>query len=350
MKALVLKGHGDLSQVAIAEVPAPEVRAPWDVRVRLRAAALNHLDLWTVRGLPGLSLRFPHVLGGDGAGVVEAVGSGVTRVKPGDAVLFNPGISCYRCEWCLAGEHSLCVQYQLLGEHLPGTLAEFVVIPEPNIFAIPRLPAPHSPLSFPEAAAFSLVTLTAWRMLMTRARLRPGETVLVWGVGGGVSSTALRIAKLAGAFVIATSSSDAKLEKAQDLGADVTVNHGAVDVGKEVRRLTERRGVDVIVENVGQATWEQSLRMLARGGRLVTCGATTGPNVSVDVRRLFWHQWDILGSTMGNAEEYREIVRLLGQGHLRPVVDSVFAFGQARRAFERLEAGEHLGKIVVEID
>jgi NADPH:quinone reductase-like Zn-dependent oxidoreductase len=349
VRAFVLTGHGDLSRLTLADVPAPEVRRPLDVRVRLKAGALNHLDLWTMRGLPGLALEFPHILGGDGAGVVDAVGPDVTRVRPGDAVLFNPGISCYRCEPCLAGEHSLCVEYRLLGEHLPGTLAEYVVVPEPNVFPIPTPPPPHAPLSFPEAAAFSLVTITAWRMLITRARLRPGETVLVWGVGGGVASTALRIAKLAGAVVIATSSSDAKLVRARELGADVTLNHTQVDVAREVRALTGRRGADVIVEHVGEATWDQSLRALGRGGRVVTCGGTTGPMLTVDVRRLFWYQWDILGSTMGNAEEYREIVRLLGQGHLRPLVDSVFPLADARGAFERLANGDHMGKVVVEL-
>jgi NADPH:quinone reductase-like Zn-dependent oxidoreductase len=348
VRAFVLAGHGDLSRLALADVPAPEVRGPLDVRVRLKAAALNHLDLWTVRGLPGLNLAFPHILGGDGAGIVDAVGSAVVRVKPGDPVLFNPGISCYRCESCLAGEHSLCVEYRLLGEHLPGTLAEYVVVPEPNVFPIPTLPDPHPPLSFAEAAAFSLVTITAWRMLITRARVRPGETVLVWGVGGGVASTALRIAKLAGAFVIVTSSSDAKLERARALGADVALNHTRVDVAQEVRKLTDRRGVDVVVEHVGEATWEQSLRALARGGRVVTCGGTTGSTLTVDVRRLFWYQWDILGSTMGNADEYREIVRLLGQGRLRPIVDSVYPLADARQAFERLMNGDHMGKVVVE--
>jgi NADPH:quinone reductase-like Zn-dependent oxidoreductase len=349
VRAFVLTGHGDLSRLELADVPAPQVRRPLDVRVRLVAGALNHLDLWTVRGLPGLTLEFPHILGGDGAGVVDAVGPDVTRVRPGDAVLFNPGISCYRCEPCLAGEHSLCVEYRLLGEHVPGTLAEYVVVPEPNVFPIPRPPAPHAPLSFPEAAAFSLVTLTAWRMLVTRARLRPGETVLIWGIGGGVAGAALLIAKLAGAFVIATSSSDAKLARARELGADVTLNHAQVDVAREVRTLTDRRGVDVVVEHVGEATWERSLRVLGRGGRVVTCGGTTGPQLTVDVRRLFWYQWSILGSTMGNAEEYREVVRLLGQGHLRPVVDSVHQLAEARTAFERLADGEHLGKVVVEI-
>jgi len=349
VRAFVLTGHGDFSRLALADVPEPEVRRPLDVRVRLKAGALNHLDLWTVRGLPGLTLEFPHILGGDGAGIVDAVGPDVTRVRPGDAVLFNPGISCYRCEPCLAGEHSLCVAYRLLGEHVPGTLAEYVVVPEPNVAVIPQLPAPHPPLSFPEAAAFSLVALTAWRMLITRARLRPGETVLIWGAGGGVAGAALRIAKLAGAFVIVTSSSDDKLARARDLGADATLNHSQVDVAREVRALTGRRGADVVVEHVGEATWEQSLRALARGGRVVTCGGTTGSALTVDVRRLFWYQWDILGSTMGNAEEYREVVRLLGQGHLRPSVDSVFPLAEAQRAFERLAGGDHLGKVVVEI-
>jgi NADPH:quinone reductase-like Zn-dependent oxidoreductase len=348
VRALVLTEHGDLSRLQLAEVPEPEVRGPLDVRVRLKAGALNHLDLWTLRGLPGLSLRFPHILGGDGAGVVDAVGADVRRVRPGDAVLFNPGISCYRCEPCLAGEHSLCVEYRLLGEHLPGTLAESVVVPEPNVYPIPVPPAPHGPLSFPEAAAFSLATLTAWRMLVTRARVRPGETVLIWGIGGGVAGAALRVARLAGAHTIVTSSSDAKLAKARELGADVTLNHTRVDVAREVRRLTERRGADVVVEHVGEATWEQSLRALGRGGRLVTCGGTSGPALAVDVRRLFWYQWNILGSTMGNADEYREVVRLLGQGHLRPIVDSVVPLAEARRAFERLASGEHMGKVVVE--
>jgi NADPH:quinone reductase-like Zn-dependent oxidoreductase len=349
VRAFVLTGHGDFSRLALADLPEPEVRRPLDVRVRLKAGALNHLDLWTVRGLPGLTLEFPHILGGDGAGIVDAVGPEVTGVQPGDAVLFNPGISCYRCEPCLAGEHSLCVEYRLLGEHLPGTLAEYVVVPEPNVARMPHLPAPHAPLSFPEAAAFSLVALTAWRMLITRARLRPGETVLIWGVGGGVASAALRIAKLAGAFVIVTSSNDGKLARAREFGADATLNHSQVDVAREVRALTGRRGADVVVEHVGEATWEQSLRALARGGRVVTCGGTTGAALAVDVRRLFWYQWDILGSTMGNAEEYREVVRLLGQGHLRPSVDSVFPLAEALGAFERLASGDHMGKVVVEI-
>ncbi len=349
MKAFALTGHGDLSRARLADVPAPEIAVPTDVRIRLHAAALNHLDIWTVRGLPGLELAFPHILGGDGAGVVESVGSDVRTVKPGDRVLFNPGISCYRCRFCLAGEHSLCETYRLLGEHLPGTLAEYIVVPEFNVAMIPTPPAPHPEITWAEAAAFSLATLTAWRMLMTRARVRPGEAVLIWGVGGGVSSVALKIAKLAGAFVVVTSSSDAKLERAAALGADGVVNHAREDVVKAVRRIVGRRGVDVVVDNVGEATWERSLRLLDRGARVVTCGATTGHDLLVDARRFFWNQWDILGSTMGTAEEYREIVRLLGQGKLRPEVDSVVPLARAGEQLAKMAEGEQLGKLVVQI-
>ncbi|MDH3455272.1 MAG: zinc-binding dehydrogenase [Gemmatimonadota bacterium] len=345
-----MRGHGDRSQLEVTEVPTPRVSKPGDVLVRLKAAALNHLDLWTLRGLPGLSLTFPHILGGDGAGVVEAVGDAVTRAKPGDRVMINPGVSCYRCEYCLAGEHSLCERYGLLGEHVPGTLCELIVLPEQNLERIPTPPAPHTEISWTEAAAYSLVTLTAWRMLVTRAKVRPGETVFIWGVGGGVSSTALAIAKLAGARVVVTSSSNEKLAVARRLGADETINHDRQDVVKVVRALTERRGVDVVVENVGEATWDRSLRILGRGGRLVSCGATTGPKVSVDVRRLFWFQWSIMGSTMGSAEEYRQIVELLGQGHLRPTVDSTYPLDQGVDAFHRLEQGQQIGKVVVEIE
>lgn len=346
MKACVLTATGGLEHVAIADVPAPGPPGPGEVRVALRAAALNHLDLWVVRGLPGVQHRYPHILAGDGAGLVDAVGTGVTRLRPGDRVLFNPGISCFACEFCRRGEQGMCVTYRLLGEHLPGTLAEFINLPEVNVQPIPAL---DPPLTWAEAAAFSLVTLTAWRMLVTRARVRPGEVVLIWGIGGGVSGTALKIAKLAGAFVIATSSSDEKLAAARAMGADHTLNHRMTDVVKAVRALTAKRGVDVVVENVGEATWEQSLRLLARRGRLITCGATTGPKVTIDLRRLFWHQWDIMGSTMGSADEFREIVRVLGQGHLRPTIDSTFPLERAHEAFKRMEQGAQMGKIVVEI-
>jgi NADPH:quinone reductase-like Zn-dependent oxidoreductase len=346
MRAWVIRATGGLDQLQLADVPdPPSPLGPRDVRVALRAAALNRLDLFVVRGLPH-QYAFPHILGADGAGVVDAMGADVRAVRPGDRVMINPGIADGTCEYCRAGEQSLCINYRMLGEHLPGTLAEYVVVPEPNLVIIPTL---STPLTWAEAAAFSLVTLTAWRMVVTRARVAPGETVLIWGVGGGVSLSALRIAKLKGARVIVTSSDDGKLAEARRLGADVTLNHRTEQVAPRVRALTGRRGADVVIENVGEATWDQSLRALARGGRLVTCGATTGPMVTIDLRRLFWYQWSILGSTMGNAAEYQEVVRLLGAGELRPLVDRVFPFTEGRAAFERLERGEQLGKIAIQI-
>jgi NADPH:quinone reductase-like Zn-dependent oxidoreductase len=346
VRACVLTASGGLQHLQVTDVPdAPEPQAG-EVRVAIRAAALNHLDLFVVEGMPGIELQFPHVVGADGAGVVESVGPGVTGLRPGDRVVLNPGVADGTCEFCRAGEESLCVSYGILGEHRPGTLAELVTLPARNCAPLP-IATPE--LGWAEAAAFSLVTLTAWRMVATRARVRAGETVLVWGIGGGVSLTAMRIAKLLGATVFVTSSSDAKLEAARRLGADVTLNHRTQKIAQEVRARTERRGVDVVVENVGEATWDETLRCLARGGRLVTCGATSGPKVSLDLRRLFWHSWSILGSTMGNAAEYAEILTRLGKGELRPVVDRVYPIDRAREAYERLAKGEQLGKVVVEI-
>ena len=346
MRACVLTATGGIDKLQITDVPDAPAPKAGEVRVRIRAAALNHLDLFVMDGLPGTAERFPWIVGADGAGVVDAIGAGVTAVAAGDRVMLNPGISDYSCEFCRAGEHSLCVNYRLLGEHLPGTMAEFVTIPAHNVAKIPLL---EKELTWGDAAAFSLVTLTAWRMLLTRARVKAGETVLVWGIGGGVSLTAMRIAKLQGARVIVTSSSDAKLAAAKQLGADITLNHRTQKVSQEIRALTNKRGVDVVVENVGAATWDESLRSLCRGGRLVTCGATTGPQVGIDIRRLFWHQWSILGSTMGNAAEYAEVVRRLAQGELRPIVDRVYPLARARDAYERLAKAEQLGKVVVEL-
>ncbi len=343
MRALVLTALGGPEQLAVLDVPDPAPPGPEDVLVRIRCAALNHLDLFVLGGLPGIRFDFPHVVGADGAGVVEAVGSGVQDVAPGDRVMINPGLSCHRCEVCLAGEHSLCATYGLLGEHAPGTAAERLVVPARNLARVP------DGMPWDQAAAFSLATLTAWRMLVGRARIRADETVLIWGIGGGVAQAALQVAKLHGARAIVTSSSDAKLEAARTLGADDTVNHAREDVPKTVRRLTGGRGAQVVVDNVGEATWKDSLRSLAPGGRLVTCGGTSGPMVVTDVRKLFWYQWTILGSTMGSHEEYRQIVRLAERGLLRPRVDSVVPLAEAPSAFTRLQEGAQFGKIVIEV-
>ena len=343
MKALALEAIGGLEHLAVVELPPPELETPHDVRVRIHAAALNRLDLFVAGGLPGITPVLPHVVGSDGAGIVESVGAAVRNVRAGERVMLNPAISCGRCPACLAGEESLCATICVVGEHRSGTVAEYVVVPDVNLAPVP--PA----MPWPEAAAFSLATLTAWRMLSTRAALRPGETVLVWGIGGGVAMAALQVTRLLGGRTIATSGSDAKLEVARRLGADATINHGAADVVAEVRRLTGGRGADVVVDSIGQARWPESLRAMRRGGRLVVCGATTGPMVSLDLRRLFWHQWSLLGSTLGGREEYAEIVRLAHQGRLWPVVDRVVPLADAARAIDRLNRGEQVGKLVIEV-
>jgi len=277
----------------------------------------------------------------DGAGTVESVGSGVHGLAPRDRVMINPGISDRSCRFCEAGEQSLCEHFRLLGEHLPGTAAEYIVVPAANLRVVPPT------ISWESAAAFTLATLTAWRMLVTRARVQPGETVLIWGIGGGVAIAALQIAKRLGARVWAISSSDAKLARARELGADETFNHRTIDVVGAIRERTGKRGVEVVIDDVGEATWERSLRMLGRGGRLVTCGATSGPMVQTDVRKLFWHQWTIMGSTMGNDRELDAIVEALGEGALVPPVDAVFPLERAQDAYERLAAAEQFGKIVL---
>lgn len=345
MRALALTQHGGIGCLALLDLPAPAIAARDDVLIRVRAAALNHLDLFLTEGVKGISVTFPHIVGTDGAGVVEAVGPAVTTLRPGDRVTLNPGISCNECPQCRAGEDPFCRNYQILGEHRPGTAAEFVVVPERNVHKIPdRMP-------WDVAAAFPLSTLTAWRMLTSRAQLRAGETVLIWGIGGGVSLAALQIARHLGARVVVTSSSERKLERAKELGADAGFNHATTppdDIAKQVRKLTVS-GADVVVDSVGEKTWDASLRALRPGGRLVTCGATSGPNVTLDVRRLFWFQWSLLGSTMGSRAEFADIMELARAGKLWPVVDSTVPLEQGAAAYERMAHGEQLGKLVIEV-
>ena len=344
MRALTISDHGGLEQLELRDdLPVPQLRRDDDVRVRVRAAALNHLDLFTIGGLPGITIVPPWPLGADACGVIDAVGSAATGVAVGDYVVINPGMSDRTCEYCRAGEQPLCPRFALLGEHLPGTLAEYVVVPAANVRTVPSELPPES------AAAFTLATLTAWRMLVTRARVQPGEQVLIWGIGGGVALAALQICKQIGARVWAVSGSDDKLRMAKEMGADETLNRNDVDVARVIRERTGKRGVDVVVDNVGKATWTQSLQALGRRGRLVTCGATSGPIVETDVRRLFWNQWSILGSTMGNDAEFDAIVSELRAGRLLPRVDSVFRLEDGRAAFERLERASQFGKIVVRI-
>ena len=344
MRGLTISAHGGLEQIEMRDdLPMPELVRDTDVRIRMRAAALNHLDLFLLRGLPGITITPPFVLGTDGMGVVESVGARVTAVQPGDTVLVNPGLSDRTCEYCRAGEQPLCPKFGVIGEHFPGMMTEYFVAPEWNVLPIPAESDPA------EAAAYTLATLTAYRMMMSRAQVTSNDHVLIWGIGGGVALQCLQIAKLLGATVTVTSGSDAKLERARALGADDTINHRDVDVGREIRARTGKRGVDVVVDSVGEATWAQSLGALGRRGRLVTCGGTSGPMVTTDIRKLFWNQWSILGSTMGNDAEFKAVVQHFREGRLRPVVDQVFDMQHGRDAFARLEAAGQFGKIVVQI-
>ena len=345
MRALTISSHGGLDRVEFRDdLPVPELGGPLDVRVRVGAAALNHLDLFVVGGLPGVTIRPPWVLGADAAGVVDAVGAEVSAVRPGDTVVVNPGTSCGSCDYCRRGEEPLCLRYAILGEHLPGTFAEYVVVPARSVHAIP----PGTDIA--AAAAFPLATLTAWRMVVTRAQLRAGEDVLIWGIGGGVALAALQIARARGARVWVTSGSDEKLARARALGADETINHRtAADVGREVRARTGKRGVDVVIDNVGEASWTQSLGALGKMGRLVTCGATSGPLVETDLRRMFWNQWTLMGSTMGSDAEFAAIVGELREGRLLPTVDSVHPLEEGRAALARLQSGEQFGKVVLRV-
>ncbi len=344
MRALTLAGHGTLDQLQYrTDMPDPGAPGPDQVRLRMQAAALNHLDVWLVGGLPGITMTPPFIVATDGAGIVDAVGSGVSHVQPGDHVIVNPGVSCQQCAYCLDGDHPLCMSFGILGEHRPGFAAEAMLVPARNVAVIPR------EVPFVDAAAYSLATLTAWRMVVTRAQVQPGDEVLIWGIGGGVALAALAIAKARGARVWVTSSSDEKLARARERGADVTINHATDDVAKVVRAQTAKRGVDVVVDSVGEATWARSLGSLGRRGRLVTCGGTSGPMLQTDVRRLFWNQWTIMGSTMGTEAEYAAIAEEFRSGRLRLPVDSVHALADGRAAYERLGSGAQFGKVVLQV-
>lgn len=343
MRALTISAHGGTDKLEYrSDVAIPHPTAG-TVRVRIHAAALNHLDVFTLAGLPGINIQPPWVMGADGAGVVDKIGDGVTAVNEGDRVTINPGLSDRTCEYCKSGEQSLCVRFRLLGEHAPGTFADYIVVPAENVRRIPEN------ISFETAAAATLANLTAWRMLVTRAKVSANDDVLIWGIGGGVAQAAMRIAKARGARVWVTSGSDAKLERAKDLGADEVINHRTTSVGKEIRSRTGKRGVNVVIDSVGHDTWKESLAALGRAGRLVTCGGTSGAMVETDVRRLFWNQWTIMGSTMGNDTEFEAVTDELSRGRLVPVIDSTFPLVEGKKAFERMANGEQFGKIVIRV-
>jgi NADPH:quinone reductase-like Zn-dependent oxidoreductase len=340
MKAIVMNAVGAPEVLEPGELPDP-VAGPLELLVRVRACGLNHLDVWIRKGQAGRPVPFPHVLGCDIAGEIAALGPGVKGVEVGQRVMLQPGTSCGRCHACLAGDDNACREYRLLGYQVHGGYAQLVRCPAANAIALPDR------IAIEEAAAFPLVFLTAWHMLFDRARLRRDEDVLVWAAGSGVGTAAIQIAKFAGARVIATAGSDAKLELARGLGADHVLNHRTADVAAEVKRLTGKKGADVVFEHVGEATWERSILSLAHRGRLVTCGATTGPRGVSDLRHVFSKQLSLLGSYMGRKAELLEAAQPFFAGRFRSVVHAALPLADARRAHEMLEASEHFGKIVL---
>lgn len=342
MKALAFHEFGGPDRLKLQDVPDPRP-GPGQVLVRVRACALNHLDLFVREGIPALKTPLPFWTGCDIAGDVAEPGPGVTGWAVGDRVVVNPNLSCGRCEFCQQGEDSLCVRYGILGEHRPGGLAELVPVQADHLLKLP------AQVSYEDAASFVLTNMTAWRMVVTQGQVRPGHDVLILGVGGGVSSTAVQIARLAGARVIVTSSSDDKLERARALGADIGINYAREDWARRVWEVTERRGVDLVIENVGAATWKQSLRSVCRGGRLVTCGATSGPIGETDIRIVFWNQIHIIGSTMSSTREFHEVMRLFFAGRLRAIVDQVVPLADGAAAQQRLAEGQQFGKIVLRV-
>jgi NADPH:quinone reductase-like Zn-dependent oxidoreductase len=340
MKVARIHQHGGPEVLAYEDVPDPLIKAN-EILLRVRACALNHLDLWVRGGIPGVKFSMPHVLGSDIAGEVLRVGELCERVQPGWRVLLSPGLSCRQCEQCLSGRDNLCRRYRLFGERAEGGNAELLAVPE---YAAIRIP---DEMRFEEAAAVPLVFLTAWHMLMGRAQLQPGEDVLVLAASSGVGSAAIQIAKLFQCRVMATAGGEVKMAKARELGADHVLDHYRQDISAEVRKLTGKRGVDVVLEHVGTATWQKSMESLAAAGRVVTCGATTGYDAQIDLRFLFSRHLSILGSFMGTMGELHQVLKFVFRKQLRPVIDRVYPLAEIRAAHQRLENKEQFGKIVL---
>ncbi len=337
-----MESRGEVEVLRYGEIAAPEVEAG-QVRVAVKAVALNHLDVWVRKGVASPKLPLPHILGCDIAGVVEAVGAGVEGVKPGDSVVLNPGVSCGRCERCLDGQDNLCPQYQILGEHRWGGYAELITVPAANV-----LPKPTN-VGWAEAASLPLTFLTAWQMVVDKLQVRPGEDVLVMAAGSGVSVAAIQIAKLYGARVIATASSEEKLAKARALGADETVNYTHPDWFKEVRRLTGGKGADAVVDHTGALYWEGVIKATAWGGRISLVGASSGYEAPTPLSHIFYRQLSIFGSTMGSKSRLFPILKWIGQGKLKPVVGATLPLAQAAEGHRLLEERQVFGKVVLEI-
>jgi NADPH:quinone reductase-like Zn-dependent oxidoreductase len=340
MKVARIHQHGGPEVLVYEDVPEPQIKAN-EVLVRIRAAALNHLDLFVRAGIPGMKFAMPHILGSDMAGEVVQVGGLCERVEPGWRVVLSPGVSCRQCEQCLLGQDNLCRRFTMFGYAKDGGNAELIAAPEYAVIQIP------DDLGFDEAAAAPLVFLTAWHMLMARAKLQPGEDVLVLAASSGVGMAAIQIARMFQCRVIATAGGEEKMARARELGAEFTIDHYAQDISAEVKKITGKRGVDVVVEHVGSATWAKSLESLATAGRVVTCGATTGYDARVDLRYLFSKQWSLLGSFMGTMGELHQVLKFVFRKQLKPVVDRVYPLSEIRAAHERLERKEQFGKIIV---
>ena len=342
MKAVRFHSHGGPEVLRYEEAPDPEPGAD-EALVRVRACALNHLDLWARNGLPNVEIPLPHISGSDIAGVIEKAPGGEKLFAKGDEVIVNPGLGCGRCDRCVSGRDNQCRDYTIIGYGVDGGYAELVRVRRDHLIRKPK------GMSFEEAASFPLVFETAYHMLVTKAHVGPGDTVLVLAANSGVGSAAVQIAKLLGAKVVATAGDEGKMRRARELGADFAVDHYTQDVLSEVRRITDKRGVDVVVEHVGKATWPGSVKALAKGGRLVTCGATTGAEVSTDLRYVYNRELTIYGSFMSGMGELPEVVRLFEDGKLKTVVDSVYPLERAADAQTRMEKSQHFGKIVLKV-
>ncbi len=340
MKALCFNQHGEIDVLRYDNVPDP-APGKGEVLVQVKACALNHLDIWVMRGIPGLQLEMPHWGGSDIAGVVAGIGDEVTGWQAGQRVVIDHGINAHEDEFTRRGEPSMSPGYKIIGEHTRGGFAEYVAVPAANLVEIPK------DIDFPQAAAPLLVTLTAWRMLISRAKLRAGESVLVVGAGGGVNSAAIQIAKLAGATVYTVASNEEKAQKAFDLGADFVIDRSRFDWGKEIYKMTGKRGADVVVDNVGAATINISMQAVARGGRIVIVGNTSGPQAEIDIRRIFGKQISLIGSTMGTHKDFHDITRMLWSGKIRTIIDTVMPLSDGRKAFEMMERSDQFGKIVL---
>jgi NADPH:quinone reductase-like Zn-dependent oxidoreductase len=344
MKAAFIRKHGDLEDLKVGELEPPLIN-PNEVLIRNKFGALNHIDIFIINGWPGLKLQMPHIIGSDGSGVIEDVGSEVTTIRKGDRVVINPGLSCGKCKWCLSGQQVFCKEFSIMGEHEWGTFAEFFKVPELNVLKCPD----NFPLD--KAAAAPLTFLTAYRALVTLANVKPNEFVFIHGAGGGVSSAAIQIAKFLGAVVLTTTSTNKKMQKAKSIGADYVYNYKEnPEYGRNVyTEITNKQGVDVVLDSVGKNTFNNSLRLLKPGGRLVTPGSTTGPLTEIDIRQIFWKQLIIKGTTMSNQGEFRDVMNLIFDSKLDPIIDKVYPFEEVVEAENYLSQGKQFGKVLINI-